>query len=142
MNYETRRDMIVTHAWEIWTNNGLGMDKDDRDQATSAVQDAVNNAYVGFISDQEWLAAALRCLKQETGIMTMNTIEEQTVSEQLEAMIDRHGLLHIVTALELICDDKAGHIAVNWQNARSAKPWASASAALWTAARTIDALGI
>jgi hypothetical protein len=58
-DYATRRDMIVTHAWETWTKNGLGLDSEDRDQTTKTVQDAVNNTYVDDISDSDWLAATL-----------------------------------------------------------------------------------
>lgn len=61
-DYETRRDMITTHAWETWTKNGLGLDEDDRAQTTKSVQDAVNNAYIDDISDSDWLAATLKRL--------------------------------------------------------------------------------
>ena len=59
MNYETRFDMIVTHAWETWTKNGLGLDYDERNQTTKTVQDMVNNEYRDDISDSDWLRAVL-----------------------------------------------------------------------------------
>jgi hypothetical protein len=62
MDYEARRDMIVTHAWETWTKNGLGLDDDDREQTTKSVQDAVNNTYTDDMTDTEWLAATLKSL--------------------------------------------------------------------------------
>jgi hypothetical protein len=82
MTYEQRRDTIVTHAWEIWTKNGLWLDAADRrkteedvmDAANSAyddegwreteksVKDAVNNTYTDDITDTEWLAATLSLL--------------------------------------------------------------------------------
>jgi hypothetical protein len=62
MDYETRRDMIVTHAWETWTKNGLGLDDEDRWQTTKSVQDAVNNAYTDDITDSAWLEATLKLL--------------------------------------------------------------------------------
>ena len=64
MNYEMRRDMIVTHAWEKWTKNGLGLDADMREETTKTVQDAVNNTYTDEISDLDWLAATLARLGQ------------------------------------------------------------------------------
>jgi hypothetical protein len=65
LNYETRRDMIVTHAWETWTKNGRGLDDDGRWQTTKTVQDAVNNAYIDDISDADWLIAVLKQLGHE-----------------------------------------------------------------------------
>jgi hypothetical protein len=62
MTHETRRDMIVTHAWETWTKNGLGLDAEDREATTKTVQDAVNNTYVEDISDLDWLTATLKRL--------------------------------------------------------------------------------
>jgi len=67
---------------------------------------------------------------------------ETPISETLEAMIDKHGLLHVLTALELICGEKAEHIKVNWQDKVTAKPWERASNALYTAVRKIDDLGV
>jgi hypothetical protein len=61
-DYETRRDMIVTHAWESWTKNGLGLDADDRAQTEKTVRDAANNTWVEGINDVDWLAATLRRL--------------------------------------------------------------------------------
>lgn len=58
-DYETRRDAIVIAVWEIWTNNGLNLDADGREQTIKSVQDAVNNAYTDDISDADWQAAAL-----------------------------------------------------------------------------------
>ncbi len=59
MDYETRRDMIVTHAWETWTNNGLGLDDEMRSETTKTVQDATSNAYTDDLDDSAWLAATL-----------------------------------------------------------------------------------
>ena len=65
MNYERRFDMIVTHAWEMWTNNGLGLDRDDRNQTTKTVQDAATNAYVDGKTDVWWLAATMQALERK-----------------------------------------------------------------------------
>lgn len=45
------------------------------------------------------------------------------ITAELEAMIDKHGLLHVVTGLELICREKAEHIRVNWQDHAMARTW-------------------
>jgi hypothetical protein len=58
-----RIDTIVTHAWEIWTKNGLGLDDEDRRETEKTVQDAVNNEYQDDISDVDWLAATLLRLR-------------------------------------------------------------------------------
>jgi membrane-associated HD superfamily phosphohydrolase len=62
LSHETRRDMIVTHAWETWTKNGLNMDKDQWAETTKTVQDKVDNAYHDGITDTDWLAATLKSL--------------------------------------------------------------------------------
>ena len=58
-----------------------------------------------------------------------------TITEELEAMIDKHGLLHIVTGLSLICDEKAIHIQTNWQDKSLAKEWGKAATLLDKTAR-------
>lgn len=65
LTYETRRDMIVTHAWEIWTKNGLRLDNEQREETLKTVQDAANNTYVDGITDQDWLTATLARLGQD-----------------------------------------------------------------------------
>lgn len=62
MEYETRRDKIVTHAWETWTKNGLWLAAEDRAETKKTVQDAVNNSYVEGANDFAWLAATLKRL--------------------------------------------------------------------------------
>lgn len=63
MNYQTRLDMIVTHAWETWTKNGLHLlGGDDETETLKTAQDAANNAYFDGISDTDWLAGTLKRL--------------------------------------------------------------------------------
>ena len=47
----------------------------------------------------------------------------QDITETLEAMIDKHSLLHVLTGLQLVCDEKAEHLRSNWQDTISAKVW-------------------
>jgi hypothetical protein len=60
------------------------------------------------------------------------------LAEQIELMIDAHGLLHVLTAIECICGEKAEHIRVNWQDRNTAKPWDIASKAVGAAARKVE----
>jgi hypothetical protein len=69
MNYEARRDTIVTHAWEAWTMNGLNLDLDQRAEIEKTVQDAANNAYYEGITDIRWLGATLERLGYECGVL-------------------------------------------------------------------------
>jgi hypothetical protein len=64
LDYGTRLDLVVTHAWETWTNNGLGFDSDTIDQTTKTVQDAAANTYADEFTNMEWLAATLKRLGQ------------------------------------------------------------------------------
>ena len=67
---------------------------------------------------------------------------KENITEALEGMIDRHGLLHVVTALELICAEKSEHIRANWQDRTTAKPWDAASRKLGALAAQVSELGI
>jgi hypothetical protein len=53
------------------------------------------------------------------------TFPEPTVTERLEAMIDKHGLAHVLVGLVCVCDEKAEHLRVNWQDSKSARCWES-----------------
>lgn len=56
-------------------------------------------------------------------------------TEQLERVIDVHGLCHVLTALECICGEKAEHIRANWQDRATARPWDTLSRRLSKLAR-------
>lgn len=45
------------------------------------------------------------------------------ITETLEAMIDKHGLVHVLTGLACVCREKADHLRSNWQDEKSAKQW-------------------
>lgn len=64
-SYEDRLDMIVTHAWESWTKNGMNLDEEDRRETEKTARDAANNTYTNGISDSEWLTATLRRLRTD-----------------------------------------------------------------------------
>lgn len=64
LTYEQRRDMIVLHAWESWTKNGLRLDLDASIETVKTVQDAVTNTYLDDISDTDWLAATIKRLER------------------------------------------------------------------------------
>lgn len=62
-------------------------------------------------------------------------------TETLEALIDKHGLLHVLTGLELVCGEKAEHIRHNWQDNHMARQWDKASDVCGKAARHIPNVG-
>jgi hypothetical protein len=45
------------------------------------------------------------------------------ITEDLEAMVDKHGLTHVLVGLSLVCSEKAEHIRINWQDKALAKDW-------------------
>lgn len=49
------------------------------------------------------------------------------VQATIETMVDSFGLDRVLTMLEDICFDKAEHIAVNWQDASTARLWEHAA---------------
>ena len=61
-----------------------------------------------------------------------------STTETLEALIDKHGLVHVLTGLELVCEEKAEHIRRvceekaehirhAWQDRKTAADWDSAA---------------
>lgn len=64
------------------------------------------------------------------------------LSGPLEAMIDHYGLERVLFAVGHICGEKAEHIAVNWQDAHTAKPWVNMSTVLEQASKAAKACGV
>lgn len=62
---------------------------------------------------------------------------KEDITEALEAMIDRHGLLHVITGLGLVCGEKAEHIRQNWQDSSTAKAWDGEANRLLALARKV-----
>jgi hypothetical protein len=58
--------------------------------------------------------------------------------EALEQLTDAESLTHVLTGLEIMCGEKAEHIKVNWQDAKTARVWNRASKLIGTLARQID----
>ncbi len=63
------------------------------------------------------------------------------ITQELEAMIDRHGLLHVLTGLDLICSEKAEFLRAT-RDKHAAHDWQRASNSLYTAARHVAELEI
>lgn len=60
----------------------------------------------------------------------------------LESYVDRHTLLHVLTALECLCSEKAEHLRHNWQDKRSAQVWDKAGKAIYKAMQTVESYDI
>jgi len=59
------------------------------------------------------------------------------LTEVLEALIDNHSLLNVLTGLECVCGEKAEHIRLNWQDKATARQWDAASRLCGNAARKV-----
>lgn len=59
------------------------------------------------------------------------------VTTELEMMIDRHGLLHVLTGLSLICSEKADHIRASYDDKALARAWRSESNRIEQIARRV-----
>lgn len=55
---------------------------------------------------------------------------------ELESTIDAYGLSELLRRVAQICDEKAHHVKVNWQDEALAKHWACASARLLAVSET------
>jgi len=60
------------------------------------------------------------------------------IETALEAMIDSQGMVAVLTALEIICDEKANHLRHNWQDTATARVWERGSSAIGKALRAVD----
>lgn len=69
-------------------------------------------------------------------------IRQQDIVEALESLVDRSTLLDVMTALELVCYEKAEHIHANWQDENMAKVWQNAGKSIYKATAKIETLGI
>lgn len=49
------------------------------------------------------------------------------VAETLEQLIDDTSLLDVITGLELVCEEKAEHLLVNWQDKEASRVWRNAA---------------
>lgn len=71
----------------------------------------------------------------------MAKIEETVFA--LEALVDKHGLRHVLVALELMCGEKVDHIETNWPSRISeAKPWERAKKMIGSLANKVEELDI
>ncbi len=64
------------------------------------------------------------------------------VADVLEPLVDKHGLLHILVSLELVCAEKSAHIEMNWQDKALAKEWDKASKAIENVSHKVESLSI
>ncbi len=77
-------------------------------------------------------------MTKEKSVMGLEGVKPESLSYQIESLIDANSLLDVLTALECICAEKADHITVNWQDARTAQPWREASDIISAAIRKVD----
>jgi hypothetical protein len=75
-----------------------------------------------------------------TGQQSERKMSEK-LDNQIEALIDSHGLYGVVAAINRICHAKAEHLSTNWQDMRAAKSWDKAGTKfdkLWSDLRKIQ----
>jgi hypothetical protein len=60
--------------------------------------------------------------------------------DQLEQLVDAHGLERVVEALSVVCGDKADHVLIYWQDHALAVAWDRASRRLHSASLAINLL--
>lgn len=52
------------------------------------------------------------------------------ITTKLEDFIDHAGLMNILEIIDIICQEKAEHISLNWQDNTTAKAWKQAGNAI------------
>ena len=63
----------------------------------------------------------------------MSSVTDQTTQEQLESLVGKSGILVVVQAFIELCDKRAKHIEVEYQDASEATAWRGLSKALFYA---------
>lgn len=61
-SYEERRNMVINEVFEKHTNNGHGMDWDEREEALKNILGVVANSYYEEMTIDEWVGEAMRKL--------------------------------------------------------------------------------
>jgi hypothetical protein len=65
--FDQRFDSVVLDVFEVWTNNGDGLDYEEREQKLKAIRDAVTNTWIeGYDTDEFrhlWVAESLARLR-------------------------------------------------------------------------------
>lgn len=61
---------------------------------------------------------------------------------KLEQMIDRYSVEDVLATLAAICQEKAEHYAVSWQDTTSAKVWLAQAASILVTATSAQRRGI
>ena len=71
----------------------------------------------------------------------MHTTHE-TLIDEIERLIDAHGLASFLETTAAVCDLKADHIRTNWQDWSTAQPWDRMSGRLATQVRAAGQMGL
>lgn len=62
----------------------------------------------------------------------------EKLSDQLEILVDSHGLTNVIEALALMCSAKADHILSNWQDENLSEQWDMAAAIMLHSRVTVE----
>ena len=46
-----------------------------------------------------------------------------SMTDQIESIVDKHGIESVLMALSTMCGEKGNHVATNWQDKRLAHRW-------------------
>lgn len=66
----------------------------------------------------------------------METIERKSHFDTLESVLDQSSMPEILNMLARICNEKAEHLASNWQDEHAAKCWERAASRIASCAET------
>jgi len=69
-------------------------------------------------------------------------LDKKLITRQIEDAIDSHSLEYVLVIIEEIANEKAEHLASNWQDDHAAKVWSKAANTVDLAALKIKKLGV
>lgn len=71
-----------------------------------------------------------------------STTTHETLIDEVERLIDTHGLAAFLETTATVCNLKADHIRENWQDDATAQPWDRMGSRLATQVRAAGKLGL
>lgn len=109
-----------------------------------ALQDGIGQDDIKRALGGDTVRVQVRVAEWEPRKPTEATGNELSGSErdQIEGMVDRHGLSDVLEGIMEICSEKADHLRSNWQDESTARVWDAMAKIVRTSANRADEFSV